>query len=269
MKEQEHFIPWYQPDATVDSTDICRRLRSAAYVYVSQSKPKSQSYTSSREAYRSADLVFMELTVRARKDFRNEIPFQWPDDVYKVICNSWYEEQKCKGIWDIVYLCGTEVEAVTKRNHYCCLVCWYADGDVKAFIPGEEVKDGTTKPVIKPIALSQQDYHRPEFPDNAVTFKKALEAIAAYAPFDYWINHFKAGLDIMNCESVEYSGQPDTFRIQEPYFKYLLAAQLTKLGYGMGSWYDLPMTGTEDHKRITDLFTAERNKALMYAINNC
>ncbi len=270
MKEQEHFIPWYQPDATVDSTDICRRLRSAAIICTHKLppwlRPQKQKFepTVPRKAYRRGDVVFMELTVRTRKDLSGEIPFGWSDDIYHDICVSWYEEQKKRKVRDVVFLCGAEVKVATNRHYDCCLVCWYLDGVATAFVPG--VENGTA--VIQHIRV-ESSYRRPVFNDNADSFKGALQAIAEYAGFEWWKNRFQKGLSIMNQEHVTYCGQEDTFCISEPYFKYLLAAQVTQLGMGMGSWYDLPTMGTEDHKYYTDLFIAERDKALMYAVNNC
>ncbi len=267
--DEDFLVPWYALEPDIDKQKVYNRPQSAVFVYEPKSEEKRQTYTSRSGEYRSAELVFMEMAVRIRKALRNEEPFEWPADVYKELCTGWYCKQKEEGLRDIVYLCGSVVEEVTMRKELFCLVCWYDDGRADALILSQENKEGVIRPIISSIGVSKKGYLKPVFSDNAESFKAALQVIADYAPFDCWKERFINGLSIMNSESVTYSGQSDTFSIPEPYFKYFLSAQVTQLGYGMGSWYDLPMSGTESHKRVTDLFSAERSKALMYAINNC
>ncbi|MBP5547335.1 MAG: hypothetical protein J6X58_00400 [Bacteroidales bacterium] len=231
--------------------------------------PKEEVASSPIIVYRDADDVMMELTVKIRKDLNHSTPFEWPDDFYHSLCTSWYEEQKKRSIKDIAFLCGEEAKKAMKKPYDFCIVCWYLCDDAACFIPTQEYKDGKTIPVLKQEKLSQRYYNKPFFLDNATAFKDALKAIAAFSPFDGWTKIFQKGLSIMQSDNVEYSGQEDVFDIPKPYFKYLLAAKSTQLGAGMGSWFDLPISGSKEFKSVSDNLIVEQGKALMYAINNC
>jgi len=261
--------PWYDIDRDEQTQQIYNRSRSAVYIYEPPAIHKAASGSAEPYGFRPADVVLMELTVRTRKDLDKTAPFEWPDDFYRNLCVSWRDEQMKQGLCDIAYLCGQEAENAAGRYVGFCIACWYSDGKVRCFIPTQNNINGTTTPVIEDIEPSNRNYRKPKFTDNAASFKDALQSIADYADFEWWKNRFRQGLSIMNQDNVGYYGQEDTFSIPQPYFKYLLAAQVTRLGAGMGSWYDLPTVGTVSHKKYTNLFTAERNKALMYAINNC
>ena len=260
--EENIVHPWYDIDPDEQSQEVFNRPRSAVYIYEPEAKPKAAS-PQTNNVYRSADLV------RTRKDLEKTAPFEWPDDFYHDLCVSWREEQMKRGLCDIAYLCGQEAEKVLKRFVDFCIACWYTDGHVSCFVPGQNNVNGTITPVLEEKKLVASRYRKPAFDDNAASFKEALKTIADYTDFEWWKNRFKQGLLIMQQENVGYCGQDDTFPISQPYFKYLLAAQVTQLGAGMGSWYDLPTAGTASHKKYTDIFTTERDKALMYAINNC
>lgn len=262
--DRECLNPWYALEIDVAKKwSICKRPISAVYVYRPQPGPqRGKSYAS---LFRPAEHVLMELTVRTRKDIRDGVPFDWPGDIYYNVCTSWFDEQKMKGLVDIVFLCGDAAINAVKKFVGCCLVCWYANGSVLCFVP----KEYGGNPVLEIADLAQSNYKKPEFSDNAVSFKQALKAIYDYAPFDGWKKIFKQGIDIMENGGLGYKGQEGVIDIPAPYFKYYYAAQVTQLGAGMGSWYDLPIAGTKDFKRITESFTSERCKAQMYAINNC
>lgn len=262
--DTEYLNPWYAVETDVAKKwTFCKRPISAAYVYRPQ--PPLQHGKSYASLFRTAELVLMELTVKTRKDVREGITFDWPGDIYYNVCTTWFDEQKMKGLVDIVFLCGEGASNAVKNFVGCCLVCWYANGSVLCFVP----KEYGGKPVLELADLAQPNYKKPEFPDNAVSFKKALQAICDYVPFNGWKEIFQHGIDIMENGGLGYKGLKDTIDIPAPYFKYFYAAQVTQLGAGMGSWYDLPIAGTKDFKRITDSFTNERSKAQMYAINNC
>ena len=267
--ENDILKPWYAVETDADKQRFYNRPQTSVYVYEPPAKPKRETYASAKNVYRPADVVLMELTVKTRKDIEKTEPFEWPDDFYCGLCVSWYNEQIKRGLCDIAYLCGDEAERAAGRYVSYCIACWYADGGVACFIPTQKEVDGITKPVIEETKPSRSNYRKPEFADNAPSFKEALQTIADYTEFEWWKNRFLQGLSVMEQNDVSYCGQENTFPIPQPYFKYLLAAQLTQLGTGMGSWYDLPTMGSESHKRYTNLFTAERDKALMYAINNC
>lgn len=261
--------PWYALKTATEPQTVYNRPRSAATVYQPKPQPKKPAESASKVVYRPAMDVFMELTVTVRKDLDGSVPYEWPDDFYGPICTSWYEEQKKKGIRDIAFLIGDEVRQATGHMYGFCMVCWYADDGAMCFIPSQESVGGGIKPVIKEVDSSCRDYCKPDFPDNGESFKEALNEMADFAPFEGWKNRFKKGYLIMGNDDVTYCGQERTFPIPKPYFKYLLAAQATELGFGMGSWFDLPIAGTQSFKTITERFSIERCKALMFAINNC
>lgn len=271
----DYLNPWYAIEKDASKQTYYNRPVSGVRLYTPPPKPEPKPFVKPQKksqptiVYRSADLVLMELAVKTRKDVKERIPFQWPDDYYRGLCASWFEEQKAKSLSDVVFLCGDEATNAMNKFLGCCLVCWYADGSTACFIPDTENKGNDSVPVMKTVALARPDYQKPSFPDNAEAFKYALQSICDYAPFEGWKQIFRSGLHTMNSDHVVYHGQKDTFDIPEPYFKYLYAAQLTRLGFGMGSWSDLPMVGTEDYRKITHHFSTERDKALMYAINNC
>lgn len=256
--------PWYALEVDTSKQRVFNRPRSAVKVNKPVPKPSKPAVV-----YRSAMEVIMELTVKIRKDLDGSVPFDWPDDYYAPLCVSWYEEQKKKGISDIVFLCGEECSRATGKFYECCMVCWYADGNEACFIPSQEKKGGDSVPVITEVELANRNYPKPVFVDNAKSFKCALLAISEYASHGGWKRTFKEGISIMEQDNVVYHGQKDTFSIPQPYFKYLLAAQVTQLYVGMGSWYDQYLMGTEGFKVVTKRFSNERHKALMYAINNC
>ncbi len=234
----------------------------------SQLKPKSVR-KQPQVIYRPADVVMMELTVKTRHDLVKDISFEWSKaDFYHDLCISWFNEQKTKGLTEVVYLCGEEVIEATGKVLVCCLVCRYSDGHLEGFTPGLEKKDNENEPAIMAVEV-KSDYQKPRFVDNAEAFKNALQTIADYAPYEGWKQRFHSGLRIMQDETVKFYGQKDTFNIQPPYFRYLYAAQVTHLGFGMGSWFDLPMVGSESFKAVTKLFSTQRHNAIMYAINNC
>ena len=265
----DFLTPWYALETERGWQTVYNGPHSAVKLYVPPPKPSKAADSGPKIVYRAAVDVIMELTVTIRKDLDGSAPFEWPDDFYGPLCISWYEEQKKKGIKDIAFLCGDEGIQATGHFYECCMVCWYGDGSTACFIPTQENKGGAVKPVIKEVELAQPHYRKPKFPDNGQSFKEALHVIADFAPLEGWKNRFKSGYHIMGEDNLTYCGQKDAFPIPKPYFKYLLAAQVTRLGVGMGSWFDLPVAGTESFKAITKRFSAEQCKALMYAINNC
>ena len=284
--EKEFLEPWYAVKDERKRIPVYNRQQSATKLYApppeplhpkpshpetpkANPKPQQPTNPAPKIVYRSADVVFMEMTVKIRKDLAGEAPFEWPDDIYRTLCTSWYEEQKKKGIKDIAWLCGEEASNAMQAFTGCCMVCWYGNGNWKCFIPSQENRGGNIVPVIIHKRSLRLNYSKPVFTDNGEAFKKALKTIADFAPFAGWKKIFNDGLAIMERDDVTYCGQKETFNIPKPYFKYLYAAQVTQLGTGMGSWFDLPIMGTKDFKAVTDLFFVEQCKAKMYAINNC
>lgn len=278
-------IPWYALENDVTQQKIINRPISASYIYVPEPepepepvrtepviippKPKPKPKPRPTVNYRSGDVVMMELAVKARKDVANGMPFDWSkDDYYYGICAPWFDEQKARGLADVVYLCGDETMKATGKMLICCLACWYSDGHIECFIPDQEKRGNEFEPAIKGVEV-KTDYKKPRFVDNAEAFKNALQTMADYAPQYGWKQTFRSGLRIMQDETVKYQGQRDTFNIQPPFFRYLYAAQVTHLGYGMGSWFDQMEFPYRDFKGITNMFSNARNNAIMYAINNC
>lgn len=278
-------IPWYAMETDVKRQKFFNRSSSVTYIHkpepqpepkleqkqppIIQPKPKPKPKPLQTVMYRPADVVMMELTVKTRHDLVKDISFEWSKaDFYHDLCISWFNEQKTKGLTEVVYLCGEEVIEATGKMLVCCLVCRYSDGHLEGFTPGLEKKDNENEPAIMAVEV-KSDYQKPRFVDNAEAFKNALQTIADYAPYEGWKQRFHSGLRIMQDETVKFYGQKDTFNIQPPYFRYLYAAQVTHLGFGMGSWFDLPMVGSESFKAVTKLFSTQRHNAIMYAINNC
>lgn len=277
-------IPWYAMETDPGRQKCYNRPTSAVYIWKPQPKPEPKPEPAPTQnsqlkpksvrkqpqvIYRPADVVMMELTVKTRHDLVKDISFEWSKaDFYHDLCISWFNEQKTKGLTEVVYLCGEEVIEATGKVLVCCLVCRYSDGHLEGFTPGLEKKDNENEPAIMAVEV-KSDYQKPRFVDNAEAFKNALQTIADYAPYEGWKQRFHSGLRIMQDETVKFYGQKDTFNIQPPYFRYLYAAQVTHLGFGMGSWFDLPMVGSESFKAVTKLFSTQRHNAIMYAINNC
>lgn len=277
-------IPWYAMETDPGRQKCFNRPTSAVYIWKPQPKPEPKPEPAPTQnsqlkpksvrkqpqvIYRPADVVMMELTVKTRHDLVKDISFEWSKaDFYHDLCISWFNEQKTKGLTEVVYLCGEEVIEATGKMLVCCLVCRYSDGHLEGFTPGLEKKDNENEPAIMAVEV-KSDYQKPRFVDNAEAFKNALQTIADYAPYEGWKQRFHSGLRIMQDETVKFYGQKDTFNIQPPYFRYLYAAQVTHLGFGMGSWFDLPMVGSESFKAVTKLFSTQRHNAIMYAINNC
>jgi hypothetical protein len=277
-------IPWYVMETDPGRQKCFNRPTSAVYIWKPQPKPEPKPEPAPTQnsqlkpksvrkqpqvIYRPADVVMMELTVKTRHDLVKDISFEWSKaDFYHDLCISWFNEQKTKGLTEVVYLCGEEVIEATGKVLVCCLVCRYSDGHLEGFTPGLEKKDNENEPAIMAVEV-KSDYQKPRFVDNAEAFKNALQTIADYAPYEGWKQRFHSGLRIMQDETVKFYGQKDTFNIQPPYFRYLYAAQVTHLGFGMGSWFDLPMVGSESFKAVTKLFSTQRHNAIMYAINNC
>jgi hypothetical protein len=277
-------IPWYAMETDPGRQKCFNRPTSAVYIWKPQPKPEPKPEPAPTQnsqlkpksvrkqpqvIYRPADVVMMELTVKTRHDLVKDISFEWSKaDFYHDLCISWFNEQKTKGLTEVVYLCGEEVIEATGKVLVCCLVCRYSDGHLEGFTPGLEKKDNENEPAIMAVEV-KSDYQKPRFVDNAEAFKNALQTIADYAPYEGWKQRFHSGLRIMQDETVKFYGQKDTFNIQPPYFRYLYAAQVTHLGFGMGSWFDLPMVGSESFKAVTKLFSTQRHNAIMYAINNC
>ena len=276
--------PWYAMETDPGRQKCFNRPTSAVYIWKPQPKPEPKPEPAPTQnsqlkpksvrkqpqvIYRPADVVMMELTVKTRHDLVKDISFEWSKaDFYHDLCISWFNEQKTKGLTEVVYLCGEEVIEATGKVLVCCLVCRYSDGHLEGFTPGLEKKDNENEPAIMAVEV-KSDYQKPRFVDNAEAFKNALQTIADYAPYEGWKQRFHSGLRIMQDETVKFYGQKDTFNIQPPYFRYLYAAQVTHLGFGMGSWFDLPMVGSESFKAVTKLFSTQRHNAIMYAINNC
>lgn len=277
-------IPWYAMETDPGRQKCFNRPTSAVYIWKPQPKPEPKPEPAPTQnsqlkpksvrkqpqvIYRPADVVMMELTVKTRHDLVKDISFEWSKaDFYHDLCISWFNEQKTKGLTEVVYLCGEEVIEATGKVLVCCLVCRYSDGHLEGFTPGLEKKDNENEPAIMAVEV-KSDYQKPRFVDNAEAFKNALQTIADYAPYEGWKQRFHSGLRIMQDETVKFYGQKDTFNIQPPYFRYLYAAQVTHLGFGMGSWFDLPMVGSESFKAVTKQFSTQRHNAIMYAINNC
>lgn len=265
----DHLIPWYALETDEEKQTFYNRPETVIRIYKPRPKPKVADTATSKVVYRSARDVIMELTVKTRKALEGSAPFEWPDDFYRPLCTSWFEEQKNLGIRDIVFLIGKEVDHVMKDARGSCMVCWYDDGGAACYVPSQENRGSETVPVIKKVETDLSDYRKPQFHGNADSFKEALHDIANYSSFEWWTRYFEQGVAILERDDVVYSGQEKTFPIPQPYFKYLLAAQATDPGFGMGSWFDLPIAGTEGFKEVTNRYLAEQSKALMYAINNC
>ena len=270
--DPEYLNPWYAIEREKRLKKVYNRPDSAAFIRTPQPiirKPKQPEMLPEEppKRIRPADVVMMELAVKVRKKLRDNVPFIWPPDFYHDLCTSWFEEQKAKGLSDIVFLCGEEAEKAMGLFRNCGLACWYTNGKVVFFVPETKNQGNEFVPVINTVKIKRH-YRKPIFQDNATTFMDALQKIADFAGFKGWVDQFLKGLSIMRNDQ-PYLGQENTFPIPKPYFKYLHAAQVTTLGVGMGSWYDLPTANSTKFKIVTQYFTTERDKALMYAINNC
>lgn len=270
MSKEQFFNPWYRKVDDPGRQEVYNRPDSVIYVYNPQPVAKVCKGREAEPVYRSARTVMMELTVRGRKDLQGLQPFVWPDDYYKELCTAWFGGQKAAGLKEMVFLCGDGTLKVASRRHECCIACWYADGRVDCFVPDVARVEGGSQPVISPAGAAGVGVRKPEFGDNGEALKEALQAMTECAAnFEWWERHFRNGLAIMQQEHVAYAGQPDTFPMPEPYFKYLLAVQSTQTGSGMGSWFDLPIAGSKRTGDVTSGFLKECDDALMYAVNNC
>lgn len=271
MSDNQYLNPWYRLETDPEYQEVFNRPESAIYVHTSQPAVKSDTTSEEKTTYRSVRLVIMELVVRGRRDLQGLEPFEWPDDFYKGMCTSWFNEQKAKGLKMMTFFCGEITKEAAYEMIDCCIFCWYSDGLVACFVPGVTTKDGNSDyPALIATEKANRNVKGMIFNDNAEAFSRALQAIAeCAAPFEWWQKRFNEGLKIMRTEHVKYTGQPETFPMPEPYFKYLLAVQSTNLGYGMGSWSDLPIAGSDTFKAATANYLKESDNALMYAVNNC
>lgn len=271
MSNDSILSPWYGIERDAARQSLISRPRSA--VELKKETPASNAESDALSAsmnYRSADLVLMELTVKGRRDLHGIEPFAWPDDFYHDVCSAWFATQKSKGLEDMVFLCGSHAAKVALKPLACCIFCWYKNGSTNCFVPSTKSRNGNANyPDIAPLKVYNKLYKGETFEDNKDSFIQALQDIVDYAPFDGWKSIFRTGLITMRLEHVVYNGAENTFPMPEPYYKYLLAATQTNPGGGMGSWYDLPISGSGEFAKVTDALQEERNKAILFAVNNC
>ena len=218
-------------------------------------------------------MTLAEMVAAARMALRGERPFAMSDPLCNNICTPWFERQRQRDLRDLALVCRFMI--VNRPDVFStdkmAVICWYADGSMSKVTVAHDT-DGMT-PKFSETFLPACTLAKPLFPDNKVEFCDALLDIGWYAgnalPFSYWQEYFLKAAQYLDAPSCTYEQHKVGFYLPQHYYKYLMAVTSSFTGAGMGSWYDLPITGDRPFRITTDELAYQQCRALLYAVNNC
>ena len=246
--------PYAEPKPAVEIRTI--RDKHTPYVWGSASNGKT--------------LALAEFAVAMRRALRGDASFSMRNNGMQTVCGEWFVAKKQEGLHDVLLVFGylfDDPKAVVGMEP-AVIICWFMDGRITRVTFNRNEKGLYVDE--KPIELG--GWNAPQFTEPYVDLRAALLDMASLArqctPTDYWPDMFMSAVHVIDSENCEYDKQPNLFYLPKPYFKYLMAVQMTYLGMGMGSWYDLPMVGEKDFKLATHEFEFQKYRALLFAVNN-
>lgn len=207
-----------------------------------------------------------EVAATARLALRGERPFKLSDEGATAMLLPWFTASVQQGLTDVAFVLKYQLDipGLWADREESAVLCWYQSGAVSKLII--QLAGGLQ---YKEQPLSVGTLRKPVCEDNLNAFREALLDIASVACADWWANSFMDAMRILESPHCTYDEKKQGFYLPEPYYKYLLAVRNTRLGGGMGSWYDLPNMGTPDFRIATHQLEYEKCRALLYAVNNC
>lgn len=286
------FIPWYAPNET---DDIYCDPKSA----ISKSKKKNKEEKSVRQYNQSNKVVqndkqpnnvaqqdklslativarnqdkltrvMMEISVNLRtltgKREGNSLPLSgWEKPL-----TEWMSHLQCSDIADVIYLDDNVDKKVLPSGVHDAVVIRYLSGHIVCYVvtlnEHEEIR-------VEEYAVNKSVTELPVFADNKQMFLDALRNIAAYAydcSYQWWGGYFyNAGLCLEGIGRLK--NQKDIPPIPDPFIRYLCAEKNSRMGGGMGAWFDLPNANDPEFIRLSRELSKQSSMAVLYAINNC
>lgn len=207
-----------------------------------------------------------EVAAATRLALRGKRPFTLSDEGATAMLLPWFTGSKQRGLTDVAFVLKyqLDIRGLWSDREESAVLCWYRSGAVSKLTI--QLADGLQ---YKEQLLSVGALRKPVCEDNLKAFREALLDIRSVACADWWAQLFMDAVHILESSHCTYEEKKLGFYLPEPYYKYLLAVRDTRLGAGMGSWYDLPNMGTTAFRLATHQLEYEKCRALLYAVNNC
>lgn len=293
MSGDEVLVPWYTPGEHFEGNHGMHRYTEYFYqMYAKEHdpnrmpeekpKPAVAAKTPVKEPRRIVDkhvpdfgwaanvfpkMEHAEIAATARLALRNEKDFVLSDQGATDMLRPWFDVSRRRGLVDVAFVMKYKlnVPGLWNAREESAVLCWYGAGSVSKLT----ISSSGGQLQYQEQPLSVVSLKKPVFQDNLKAFREALLDIEAVAYGDWWHQFFRDVLNVLDSEHCIYSEAQDGFYLPEPYYKYLLAVRKSQLGAGMGSWQDLPVSGTKEFRIATHQFEYEKCQALLYAVNNC
>lgn len=208
-----------------------------------------------------------EIAATARLALRGERDFVLSDPGATDVLRPWFVRSRQQGLASVAFVMKyrLNVRGLWADGEESAVLCWYKSGGVSKLTI--QAAGGKLQYQEQPLAVTA--LKEPVFQDNLQAFREALLDIATVAYGDWWHQLFMDALQILDSKHCTYDEAHEGFFLPEPYYKYLLAVRKTRLGAGMGSWQDLPVSGSAEFRIATHQLEYEKCQALLYAVNNC
>jgi len=208
-----------------------------------------------------------EVAAATRLALRGKRTFTLSDEGATAMLQPWFTSSMQKGLTDVAFVLKYQLDipGLWSDREESAVLCWYRSGVVcKLTI---QLADGQLQYKEQPLSIGA--LRKPICKDNLNSFREALLDIISVSCSDGWARFFMDAIHVLESSHCTYNETKQGFFLPEPYYKYLLAVRNTRLGAGMGSWYDLPNMGTANFRLATHQLEYEKCQALLYAVNNC
>lgn len=188
----------------------------------------------------------MTITMAARKALCGENEYSLDDN-----SREWLDNQIKSGLNDVFFVYRDWADGILLPGDKVGIVCWYEDG--RKLYTTIDV-DENEEPFLTERPLYDSGYSKPKMDDNREQFVGVLLKMASYAyngPTTFWGNQLSRAV------------------AEAKKGNLLEAVELSKIGGGMGSWYDTPMGLMPEMKEINLQLGYEQDYAVLYYVNNC
>lgn len=223
-------------DAHVKAYHHMKELMHKKYSSVDQKRSMSQHNHTS---------WLMGLTMAARRALRGI-----EDNALDEMGRKWLEHQIKEGLRDVFFVYRDWAQYPLQSCDSIGIICWYENGN-RCYTTIDV--DDEDQPFLTERPLSDPGYMKPKLSDNSEQFYNILIKMAntaSYGPTSFWGDQYRSAASEVKKGNI------------------LKAVELSKTGGGMGSWYDTPMATMPDTKELNLQLGTERERAVMYAVNN-
>lgn len=212
--------------------------------------------------------VMMEITVNLRTLLGKRYGDMLPVSSWETSVKSWIDSLQMSGIADVIYLTDRVDDNILPSGIHESVVVKHFSGQIKCYVATlNEQEEFRMDEHTLPDSVTQL----PVFLDNKAQFLLALKNIATFAyqcSYQYWGDYFsRAATSLEGTEPLQYEGA--VMPIPECYARYIYAGNMSEMGGGMGSWFDLPNAHSEEFIRLSKDLGRQQTLATLYAINNC